>query len=193
MPKKYSISGDEMRIITGKLRGRKLKSPKTNDVRPTSDKVKEAIFDMLQPYMVDDFVCMDVFAGSGNMGLEAISRGAKTVYFSDNSRDSLALVKENVKICGAEDNSVLLSGDFKSNIARVHDKVDIFFLDPPYADRMMLPALNAIDACGNLSAGGVIVCEHSAKDSLPDEYLNYVAVKQRRYGAIAVTIYQKNS
>ena len=182
-----------MRIITGTLRGRKLKSPKTYDVRPTSDKVKEAVFDMLQPYMTDGFICMDVFAGSGNLGLEAISRGAKTVYFSDNSRESLALVRENVKICGAENNSVLLSGDFKSNIARVHDKVDIFFIDPPYADRMTLPAINAIDACGNLKSGGVIVCEHSAKDVLPDEYLDYVAIKQRKYGAISVTIYQKKS
>jgi len=179
-----------MRIITGKLRGRKLKSPKTNDVRPTSDKVKEAIFDMLQPYMIEDFVCMDVFAGSGNMGLEAISRGAKTVYFSDNSRDSLALVRENLKICEAEDNAVLLSGDYKSNIARVHDKVDIFFVDPPYADKMTLPTINAIDNAGNLKPEGVIVCEHSAKDVLPDEYLGYIAVKQRRYGAIGVTIYK---
>ena len=92
-----------MRIITGSLKGRRLKSPKTNDVRPTSDKVKEAMFDMLYPYIQDEFVCMDVFAGSGNLGLEAISRGAKRVYFSDSSRDSLSLVKENVKYCGVED------------------------------------------------------------------------------------------
>jgi len=182
-----------MRIITGKLRGRRLKSPKTYDVRPTSDKVKEAIFDMLYPYMTDDFVCMDVFAGSGNLGLEAISRGAKTVYFSDSSRESLALVKENIKICGVEDNSVLLSGDYKNNIARVHDKVDIFFLDPPYADKMIPSAINAIDAAGNLKEGGLIVCEHSEKDKLPDEYLDFVAIKQRRYGAIGVTVYQKKS
>lgn len=180
-----------MRIITGKLRGRKLKSPKTYDVRPTSDKVKEAVFDMLQPYMIDDFVCMDVFAGSGNLGLEAISRGAKTVYFSDNSRESLSLVRENVKICEAENNAVLLAGDFKSNISRVHEKVDIFFVDPPYADKMALAAINAIDSANNLKDGGVIVCEHSAKDVLPDEYLDYKAVKQRRYGAIGITIYSK--
>lgn len=179
-----------MRIITGKLRGRKLKSPKTNDVRPTSDKVKEAIFDMLQPYMSDNCVCMDVFAGSGNMGLEAISRGAKTVYFSDNSRDSLALVKENVKICEAENNSVLLAGDFKSNIARVHDNIDIYFLDPPYAAKMIPDAIKAIISSGNLKENGVIVCEHSHKDEFPEEFMGLSAVKQRRYGAIGVTIYR---
>lgn len=180
-----------MRIITGSLKGRRLKSPKTNDVRPTSDKVKEAMFDMLYPYIQDEFVCMDVFAGSGNLGLEAISRGAKRVYFSDSSRDSLSLVKENVKYCGVEDKAVYLSGDFKANIARVHDKIDIYFLDPPYAEKMIPDAVKAIINSGNLKDGGIIVCEHSQKDKLPDCLLGLTAVKQRRYGAIGVTMYQK--
>lgn len=179
-----------MRIITGSLKGRRLKSPKTNDVRPTSDKVKEAMFDMLYPYIQDEFVCMDVFAGSGNLGLEAISRGASKVYFSDSSRDSLALVKENVRYCGVEERAVYLSGDFKSNISRVHEKVDIYFLDPPYADKMIPDAIKAIVSSGNLQAGGIVVCEHSQKDVLPDEMCGLTAVKQRRYGAIGVTIYQ---
>lgn len=180
-----------MRIITGSLKGRRLKSPKNNDVRPTSDKVKEAIFDMLYPYIQDEFVCMDVFAGSGNLGLEAISRGAMMCYFSDSSRESLALVKENVKYCEVEDKAVLLSGDFKSNIKRVHDKIDIFFLDPPYADRLIPQAIKTIDESGNLSDNGIIVCEHSYKEELPEEILCYKAIKNRRYGAICVTIYQK--
>jgi len=179
-----------MRIITGSLKGRRLRSPKTNDVRPTSDKVKEAIFDMLYPYIQEDFVCMDVFAGSGNLGLEAISRGAKMCYFSDMSRDSIALVKENVKYCEVEDKAVLLSGDFKSNIKRVHDKVDIFFLDPPYAAKLIPQALKAILDAGNISDGGIVVCEHAQRDELPEEYLGFKAIKQRRYGAIGVTIYQ---
>jgi len=180
-----------MRIITGSLKGRKLKSPRTNDVRPTSDKVKEAIFDMIQPYLHEGCICMDVFAGSGNMGLEAISRGAGRVFFSDSSRDSLALVRENIKICGAEEQSVLLSGDFKANIKRVHDKVDIFFVDPPYADRMIPDVVRLIETVGNLNKGGIIICEHSHKDVLPENLCSFNAIKSRRYGAIGVTIYAR--
>lgn len=178
-----------MRIITGSLRGRRLKSPKNNDVRPSSDRVKEAMFDMLYPYIYDGMVCMDVFAGSGNLGLEAISRGAKRVFFSDNSRDSLGLVKENVKYCQVEDNAIYLSGDFKANIKRVHETIDIFFLDPPYAARLVPEAVKTIVETGNLAENGVIVCEHSHKDELPEELCGLKAIKSRRYGGICVTIY----
>ena len=180
-----------MRIIAGLLRGRKLKSPKGGDVRPTSDKVKEAIFSMLLPYMEDDFVAMDVFTGSGNLGLEAISRGAKTVYFSDSSRDSLKLAKENIQICGVDDNAVLLSGDFKANIKRVHDKVKVFLVDPPYADGQIPEVLRTINEAGNLAPGGVVVCEHAYKDHMPEELYGFKAVKDRRYGSIGVTMYER--
>lgn len=180
-----------MRIIAGLLRGRKLKSPRGGDVRPTSDKVKEAVFSMLLPYMEEDFVAMDVFTGSGNLGLEAISRGAKTVYFSDSSRESLRLAKENVQICGVEDNAVLLLGDFRANIKRVHEKVNIFLVDPPYADGDIPDVLRTINEAGNLAPGGAIVCEHLYKDRLPEELHGFTAVKDRRYGAIGVTMYEK--
>lgn len=180
-----------MRIIAGEFRGRRLKSPKTNDVRPTSDKVKEAVFSMLIPYIREGFVAVDVFSGSGNLGLEAISRGAGTVFFSDNSRTSMALIRENIAICKAEDRSILLSGDYRNNIRRVSRPADIFFLDPPYADGHILPALDCIRDSGKLKPGGVVVCEHSHKDPLPEEVEGYRLVKERRYGAIAVTIYEK--
>ena len=133
-----------MRIIAGELKGRRLKSPRTDDVRPTSDKVKEAVFSMLMPWLESGIVCMDVFAGSGNLGLEAISRGASKVFFSDVSRESLALCRENAKMCGVTERCVFLTGDFRSNIRRVKEPVDIFFLDPPYADQIIPQALQAI-------------------------------------------------
>lgn len=182
-----------MRIIAGELRGRRLKSPASNDVRPTSDKVKEAIFSMLIPYMEHDFTAVDLFAGSGNMGLEAISRGAERVYFTDASRQSLALVKENIKICGAEERAVLICGDFRNNIRRINQEVDIFFLDPPYADGFIPVALKAIDAAGNLRVGGVAVCEHAYKDKLPEDIPGFKLIKERRYGAIAVSIFEKTA
>jgi len=180
-----------MRVIAGELKGRRLASPIGNDVRPTSDKVKEAIFSMLIPYLYEGCVCADLFAGSGGLGIEAISRGASRVFFSDSSRSSLALVRENVKHCGVEDRAVYLAGDFRSNIKRINETVDIYLLDPPYADGMLLPALKAIDEKGNMRAGGAVVCEHSKRDVLPEEYCGFRAVKQRRYGATSVTIYER--
>ncbi len=180
-----------MRIISGTLRGRKLLSPKGNDVRPTTDKVREAVFDILYQYTDTDYVVFDVFAGSGSMGLEAISRGASKVFFSDNSRESLALVKENVNICGVGDKAVFLSGDYLRNIARVKEKIDVYFLDPPYANGYILPALRAIDEAGRIDPDGIVVCEHSFRDKMPESAYGFTRVKSRKYGAIGIAFYQR--
>ncbi len=179
-----------MRIITGEYRGRRLVTPKTYDIRPTSDKVKEAVFSMLIPYLNDESVCLDLFAGTGNLGLEALSRGAKRVYFSDSSRDSIKLIKENIKICGAEDEAIILSGDFKSNIRRIKEKLDIIFLDPPYASDYYLTALQIISEAGVLSENGCIVCEHADRDEMPEEAFGFKMVKDKSYGQIGVSIYE---
>ena len=179
-----------MRIITGDYRGHRLVSPKTYDIRPTSDKVKEAVFSMLIPYLNEDSVCLDLFAGTGNLGLEALSRGARRVYFSDSSRDSIKLIKENIKICGAEEYSILLSGDFKSNIMRIREKLDIIFLDPPYASEYYLTALQLTREQDLLNDGGCIICEHSDRDPLPDEAFGFTMVKNKNYGQIGVSIYE---
>ena len=180
-----------MRIIAGSLKGRKLKSPRNDDVRPTSDKVKEAIFSMIIPYVEEGFIAADIFSGSGNLGLEAVSRGAGSVFFSDNSRESLGLIRENIRICGAEEKSIILSGDYVSNIKRIHAKVDIFFLDPPYANGYLLPAIRAIAEAENYSESCIIVCEHSSREELPEEAYGFELIKERRYGKTSVSIYQK--
>ena len=180
-----------MRIIAGKLRGRRLISPKGDAVRPTTDKVKEAVFSMLIPYITEDTVVMDVFAGSGNLGLEAISRGVKRVFFSDADRTSLKLVKDNVNLCGVSDQAILLAGDFRSNIRRVKEPVDIFLMDPPYAAGFILPALDTIEDAGNIAEGGIVVCEHSKKDEMPEEYRSFKKIKERTYGAISVSFYSQ--
>lgn len=180
-----------MRVITGSLRGRKLKSPKGDDIRPTTDKVKEAIFDIIYQYVPEDYIAVDVFAGSGSIGIEAISRGASKVFFSDQSRESLALVRDNLNICGITDQAILLNGDFKRNIARVKDCVDVYFLDPPYADGFILPALKSIDQANVISDDGIVVAEHSAKEKLPERISGFTRIKERKYGTIAITIYQR--
>ena len=178
-----------MRIIAGEFRGRRLKSPANYDIRPTSDKVKEAVFSILYPSIDDKTVCMDVFAGSGSLGLEAISRGVRRTYFSDQNKESLHLIKENIKLCHAEDRSILLSGDFRENIRRVREKIDIFFIDPPYADGYVLPAVDAILDADILAEDGLIVCEHEKFDPMPDEYRGLKTVRARRYGKTCITIY----
>lgn len=182
-----------MRVIAGELKGRRLRSPEGGDIRPTTDKVKEAVFSMLLPYMSEGFTALDLFAGSGGLGIEAISRGAETVFFSDSSRDSIRLVKENLEHCGVLDRAVLLQGDFKSNIKRISVPVDVVFLDPPYADGFLLPALEALDKKGAVNEGGAVVCEHSFREIMPEEIYGFKTVRSRRYGSIAVTIYERDS
>lgn len=178
-----------MRIITGEYRGRKLETPIGYDVRPTTDKVKEAIFNLLQNDMYDA-VCVDLFAGTGSLGLEALSRGARRCYFCDNARASLNLVKTNIKICGAGDKSIVLAGDYTKTLARIKEQADIFFLDPPYASGVYEKCLELIEELDLLTEDGIIVAEHDKYDEMPEQVGNLVKVKERRYGKILVSIYQ---
>lgn len=180
-----------MRIITGKLKGRKLKTPKNFDIRPTSDRVKEAIFSILDPYIHEDTVIVDLFCGTGNLGLEALSRGAKTVYFSDASRESIALAKENITDFGVLDQSVILAGDFKQNLKRISEKADIILLDPPYSSGLLLKSLQTVAFSEVLKKDGIVLCEHSSREILPEEIGQLNFLKTRRYGAKSVTLYQK--
>lgn len=181
-----------MRIISGNLRGRKLKTPKNYDIRPTSDRVKEAIFSILVPYITEETVVVDLFTGTGNLGLEAISRGAKTVYFSDASKESLALAKDNIATCGVADKTILLLGDYRQNIKRIREKVDIFILDPPYMKGLLVQALEVLAVSDLLAQECIIVCEHSSKEMLPESIGNLTILKERKYGSIKVTLYSKN-
>ena len=166
-----------MRIIAGEFRGRRLRSPANYDIRPTSDKVKEAVFSMISPNITESSVCMDVFAGSGSLGLEALSRGVRRAYFSDQNKESLRLIKENIRLCHAEDRSIMLAGDFRENI------------DPPYADGYVMPAVDAILDAGLLADDGLIICEHEKFDPMPDEYRGLHTARARRYGKTCITIY----
>ena len=181
-----------MRIITGEYRGRRLESPAGYDVRPTSDKVKEAVFNIIMNE-VWDATCVDLFAGTGNLGLEALSRGAKKCYFGDNSRESINLIKNNVKMCRAEDKSVIIAGDYSKILGRINEKVDIFLLDPPYQDGLYENCLEIIDSLDLLSEEGIIVAEHGVRDYVPETVGSLEIIKERKYGKIMVTIYAKKS
>ncbi|MGI6205669.1 MAG: 16S rRNA (guanine(966)-N(2))-methyltransferase RsmD [Anaerovoracaceae bacterium] len=179
-----------MRIIAGEFKGRKLSAPPDYKVRPTAEKVREAIFSMIQMY-VGDSVVIDLFAGTGSLGLEALSRGAKRAYFVDNDRRSISFVKENVKACGMEDSSVLLCSDYASGLANIHDKADIVFLDPPYKAGLMLDCLRRLAESDLLPEGGIVIAEHGRDEMLPEKIKNLELIKDRKYGKVRVSIYEK--
>ena len=180
-----------MRIITGDFKGRRLEMPEGKDIRPTTEKVKEAIFSIIAGN-VPGAVCVDLFAGTGNLGLEALSRGAEKCYFADNSRESLNLIKRNIAMCKAEEWSVVIPGDFERVLARLGErgeKIDIFFLDPPYREGLYEKCFELIREYDLLAEEGIIIAEHGEREPLPVEIEGYIVLKERNYGSVAITIY----
>ncbi len=180
-----------MRVITGKARGMKLVSLEGTDIiRPTADAVKESMFSIVQ-FDVEDAVVLDLFAGSGQLGIEALSRGAAKAYFVDSSRASIEVVKQNLAHTKLEENAVVVNMPNSAFLRTARDKIDIAFLDPPYGKNLIarsLPALTEI-----MSADGIIVCEHEAECRLPQEENGFTIAKQYKYGKIALTVYRRKN
>lgn len=176
-----------MRVITGSARGRKLKTPQGLDVRPTTDSVKEAIFNIIQ-FDVEGRRVLDLFAGTGQMGIEALSRGAKECVFVDNSRQSLNIVKENLKLCNLQ--GTVLSTDAVSYLTR-GEKFDLVFMDPPYDSDLYERCLEALHQFDILMDGGIIICESRRDRTLPGAILDAYSTKQYRYGKIKITVLRK--
>ena len=177
-----------MRIIAGDYKGRRLETPIGNDVRPTTDKVKEALFSIISPYIGGSIV-VDLFSGTGNLGLEALSRGADKCYFCDNSRTSVGIIKRNIKYCNAEEYSVVYAGDFRQSLQKIRDKVDVFILDPPYEAGYYEEAFSIIKELDLLAEDGIIVAEHRSNLELPDELCGFEKFKERKYSHIVLSIY----
>lgn len=177
-----------MRIIAGDFKGRRLFTPKDGRIRPTTDKVKESIFSMIAAYL-EGAVVIDLFSGTGNLGLEAISRGAKRCYFGDKSRESLALTRQNIALCRQEDQAVTILGDFEYVLRKIPEKADLIFLDPPYKRGLIRECLHQIEASSLLSEEGIIVAEHGAEDPLEDRLSGFTKIKEKTYGTISISIY----
>jgi len=177
-----------MRVITGIARGKRLVTPDGSDVRPTSDKVKEALFSALQ-FDIEGRRILDLFAGSGQLGIEALSRGAKSCVFVDNSRASINLVKKNLEITGLSSNAKVIQSDFASFAAMSRDTFDIVFLDPPYAAGMLVDAIKAVLPL--MSDYSMIICEYPPEVNLPEEVGGFNIHRTYRYGKINAAIYRK--
>lgn len=173
-----------MRIITGKARGLKLTVPKNMDVRPTADRVKESLFNIIGTKIIGARV-LDMFAGTGNLGLESWSRGAAAVTFVDESRESLRLVQSNIVKCRAEADVQVLKGSAVNIIEHLHHqglKFDFAFCDPPYNKGWVQKVLQKMEHFQVLEDGGYLIIEHSKHDEIGVLAACFELVRQEHYG-----------
>ncbi|WP_378955471.1 16S rRNA (guanine(966)-N(2))-methyltransferase RsmD [Pelosinus sp. sgz500959] len=178
-----------MRIITGSAKGTKLKAPSGLETRPTADRVKESVFNILSDIVVDARV-LDIFAGTGNLGLEALSRGAKSAVFVDHSQESINIIKENAqhtKLVGFTEiykNDVLRALD---RLAQSEASFDLLFCDPPYKKGFVQAVLEKIDNQSIMADRGIVVIEHSRHEGITDEWENLRLKRTEKYGATLIS------
>ena len=178
-----------MRVITGSARGRKLKTPSDYDIRPTTDVVKEAVFNIVQ-FDIEGRRVLDLFAGTGQLGIECLSRGAESVVFVDESKDAVKIVRDNLKTCGFS--ATVLQEDSLSFL-RHCGKFDLIFIDPPYDSGLYAPVLAAVNSVDILSDGGIIICEARREKELPELTPPYVKKREYFYGKVKICVYAKSS
>ena len=179
-----------MRVITGTARGKRLKPPEGEHTRPTSDRVKEALFSAIQ-FEILNARFLDLFAGSGQMGIEALSRGALRAVFVENDRKAYALVQDNLKSTGLDSKANVVLSDYMSYLNRCSEKFDIIFLDPPYAEDFLEKSLKRITEIDILTDCGIIICERPADKLQEFEIPGLLRTKDYRYGKTWVTVYRK--
>ena len=179
-----------MRVISGKLKGRVLKGYNIEGTRPTMDRVKESLFASIQDY-IDDSIVLDLFAGSGNLGIEAISNGSSKVYFVDNNRECIKVINDNINTFNISNQCVVLNKDYKEalNYFKNNIKFDIIFIDPPYKYNIKKELLDIILNNNLLNDNGIIVFEYSDAEEIITS--NFKLLKNKKYGDKYISVYQK--
>jgi len=177
-----------MRVITGSARGRRLETLAGDDVtRPTAESVKEALFSMIQ-FDIEDKKVLDLFAGSGQLGIEALSRGARFCTFVENNRNAKSIVEKNISHCKFENVSQVVMCDSVVFSSR-KGNFDIVFLDPPYHKGLIEKCLPNL--IGSVSDDGVVICETAKDEKLPEAFGEFKACRERNYGKTKITLYRK--
>ena len=179
-----------MRVITGKARGVVLKTPEGMKTRPTADRVKEALFSIIQFDILNAKV-LDLFAGTGQLGIEALSRNAKYAVFVDEQDKACKLIYENLKKTKLENAARVVRSDYEIFLNNCHEKFDVIFLDPPYAEKFLENALNFITEIDILQSGGIIVTERPAGKDLLFDFPGYSRSKDYKYSNTVLTIFRK--
>ena len=180
-----------MRVITGKARGVQLKTPDGMATRPTSDRVKEALFSIIN-FDIPGMTVLDLFGGTGQLGIEALSRGAEKAVFVDASEAACKLIRENLKRTKLEGQGRVVRGDYLSFLRSCREKFGIIFLDPPYAEEFLENALNCITEIDILQSGGIIVSERPVGKELLWDFPGYSRSKDYKYGNTILTLYRKD-
>ena len=181
-----------MRVISGKHKRCDLKGFDIDGIRPTMDKVKESLFAIISPYL-NNSICLDLFSGTGSLGIEALSNGAKKVYFVDNMKKSIEITKKNIEKVSEVDNSVIIFDNYLNalvNLNKNNIKFDIVFVDPPYGKIKISDVLTQLKKLNIINTNGIIVCEYENED-LNELYDDYLLIKDRKYGKTNIKIYKK--
>ena len=180
-----------MRVIAGTARGRRLKELQGMDTRPTTDKVKESLFNIIQ-FEIQDRKILDLFGGTGQLGIEALSRGANSAVFVDQREDACKIIRENLRRTKLESQGKVVRSDYLDYLRRSREKFDIILLDPPYAEVFLENALKCITEIDILKTDGIIVAERPVEKELPFEFEGFTRSKDYKYGKTLLTIYRKD-
>lgn len=179
-----------MRVITGTARGRRLKELEGMETRPTTGKVKESLFSIIQ-FDIEGRRVLDLFAGTGQLGIEALSRGAREAVFIDRRADAVKLIRENLAVCDLADRAYVKNGDSMAYL-KSGEKFDLIFLDPPYASGLLEQALEQITMFDICREHGIIVAESAADKELPPLAPPYKLYREYKYGKIKLTVYHRS-
>lgn len=183
-----------MRVIAGRAKGRRLKAPRGRDLRPTAGRVKESLFDIL-PHDLSGFKILDLFAGTGNLSIEALSRGAAEAALVDVSRKAEKVIRENLEASGFSDRSKVWVASVVRSLrllSRRGEKFDLVFLDPPYEKGWVGKTLRAIGQEELLREAGILVAEHSVREKVEENYGPLTLQDQRRYGTTVLSFFACN-
>lgn len=180
-----------MRVITGKARGVQLKTPDGMQTRPTADRVKEALFSIIN-FDLPGARVLDLFGGTGQLGIEALSRDAKSAVFVDAREDACKIIRENLRRTKLEGQAKVVRSDYLDYLRRCREQFDIIILDPPYAEVFLENALKCITEIDILQTGGIIVAERPLGKELPYEFEGFTRSKDYKYGKTLLTLYRKD-
>ena len=185
--------GEDMRVISGRARGVKLKTIEGMGTRPTTDRIKESMFNLMQPYIRDQKV-LDLYAGSGSLGIEALSRGADSAQFVESDRKCMQIILDNIE-------KTRIDADYRIHnttveraimmLGQKEEKFGLIVMDPPYGKGLILPTLKLIHLRKILDVDGIIVIEHEKNDILEDEILSFRRIKCKHYGITTISMYEE--
>lgn len=179
-----------MRVISGKAKGVSLKTPEGMQTRPTTDRVKEALFSIIQ-FEIPGTRVLDLFGGTGQLGIEALSRGAKSAVFVDQRDEACRLIRENLRRAHMEPDGKVVRADYMDYLKRCRERFEIIFLDPPYAEVFLENSLKMITEIDILQSGGIIMTERPIGKELPWDFTGFARSRDYKYGKTLLTSYRK--